>query len=357
MKILIVSDAWLPQINGVVRTIQASQRELEKAGHSVLVVGPDLSRNLTFSMPTYKEISIELFAGKRLESILDTFKPDTIHVATEGPLGWSMRRLCLRRGYAFTTAYHTRFPEYLALRFLPWLSPFVSWLAYQVLRHFHRPSSCVMVPTSSLATLLQKHGFRNVALWSRGVDTEVFVPSGKSFEPFCDLKRPILLYVGRVSAEKNLPAFLECRSEGTKVVIGSGPDLDRFIAAYPQTVFLGSLEKQTLAQAYSSADLFVFPSKSDTFGLVLLEACAAGLRIAAYPVLGPIDIFDQPDSDSFVCLNDDLGVAIEQALKLPDSKIQPRRFAENRSWAVATRQFEANLRPLTLENPKIQPKS
>ncbi len=357
MKILIVSDAWLPQVNGVVRTLQSTARELEKSGHIVKIVGPDLSRWSSFAMPTYAEIVLEFFAGRRLSSIVESFAPDTIHIATEGPLGWAARSMCLRHGWSFTTAYHTRFPQYVAVRAPSFLRPVVRHLLYVVLKVFHAPSHAVMATTPTIVSDLLAHGFSNVVLWSRGVDTDFFTLWGKGFPAYDTLKKPILLYVGRVATEKNLEDFLRLQTNGSKVIVGSGPDRDKLAALYPDAHFLGRMEGEALARAYAAADLFVFPSCSDTFGLVLLEACAAGLRIAAYPVPGPKDIFDQPDAKDFVVLDVDLQRAVNLALALPESPQAPRRFALSHSWARATADFCRYLCPLTLKMPKSEPES
>jgi len=350
MKILIITDAWIPQVNGVVRTLQATQCELEKSGHTVQVIGPDLSRWTAFAVPTYTEIVLELFPLRRLLRAIAAFAPDSLHIATEGPLGWAARRLCLLNGWAFTTAYHSRFPEFIGARVPRILSGLAQRLAYAVLRRFHAPSAAVMVPTSSMVADLDANGFTNLVLWSRGVDTGVFTLRGKFFEPYATLKRPILLYVGRISVEKNIESFLTLFTNGTKVVVGSGPDLERLRAACPEACFLGHLQGEQLAQAYAAADVFVFPSKSDTFGLVLLEACACGLRIAAYPVSGPKDIFAGEEASGFVALDADLQKAVDRALTLSESPLAPHQFAQNHSWEASTRQFFAILCPM---HPKM----
>lgn len=352
MKILIVSDAWLPQVNGVVRTLQATCRELEKMGHVVKVIGPDLTRMMTFALPTYTEIVLEFFPGPRLAKEITAFAPDSIHIATEGPLGWSARRLCLKRGWQYTTAYHTRFPQFFSARVPRFLCTLTEVIMYAVVRFFHRSSFAVMVPTVSVAQDLKAHGFHNIVVWSRGVDTALFTLGGKGFAPYQNLPRPILLYVGRVSVEKKLEDFLRLQTNGSKVIVGSGPDTEKLKAAFPDAHFLGRMEHETLAKAYAAADLFVFPSKSDTFGLVLLEACAAGLRIAAYPVAGPKDIFAEAAARDFVVLDESLQRAVDQALALPESPQAPRKFAERHSWAAATAQFCSHLSPLTPQNPE-----
>lgn len=349
MKILIVSDAWEPQVNGVVRTLQATKRELEKAGHKVEIVGPDLSRFFTFAIPFYREIAVELFSRYRLTQIIRVFDPDTIHIATEGPLGWAARSICLHNRWKFTTAYHTNFPQYCAARVPKFLGPLAEKCAYLVLKRFHAASSAVMVATGSVERELRAHGIAHLVRWSRGVDTVTFNPGPKECVFFEGMPRPILLYVGRVSVEKNLEAFLDLHTVGTKVVIGSGPDMAQLKAHYPEARFLGRMERGDLAKAYAAADLFVFPSISDTFGLVLLEACASGLRIAALPVSGPLDVLGGNEAGKFTALDDNLQVAVDKALSFPESPSLPRRFAEKHAWNIATAQFLEHLVPITSE--------
>lgn len=345
MRILIITDAWLPQTNGVVRTLQSMKQELMKAGHEVELVGPDPHRWSSLRLLTYSEITLEFFPSARLSRVMDNFRPEAIHIATEGPLGWAARRLCLERGFSFSTAYHTRFPEYLSAR-SPWfLRSLVERAAYAVLRRFHYSSLAVMTTTESMFETLVAHGFLRIAHWSRGVDTQLFTPEGRDAGFYSGLPRPILLYVGRVSVEKNLPAFLELKTNGTKVIVGAGPDLKRLAARHPEVRFLGRLERERLVKAYASADVFVFPSKTDTFGLVLLEACASGLRVAAYPVSGPKDVLGGEEAQAFTALDGDLQRALDRALALPDTRILPRAFAEKHSWAVSAAQFYHNLWP------------
>lgn len=340
MKILIVSDAWHPQINGVVRTLQATERELRRSDHDVEIIGAVTDNWRSFSLPTYPDVTLELFAGRRLLKAIDSFRPDAIHIATEGPLGWAARGLCLKNRWPFTTAYHTRLPEYVAARVYSVTSRTVENLAYATVRKFHAPSGAVMVPTSSIENELREHGFKNLERWRRGVDTSVFRPCGKSLAAYADMPRPILLYVGRVSVEKNLPAFLKLETPGSKVVVGDGPDMPRLLESFPNAHFLGSIDdNELLARHYSAADLFVFPSLTDTFGLVLMEACAAGLRVAGYPAPGPSDVFADPATRSFAVLEDDLQQAVDKALTLPDTPDAPRKFAEGSSWEACTAEF------------------
>ncbi|HEV3042620.1 MAG TPA: glycosyltransferase family 1 protein [Roseiarcus sp.] len=347
MKILIISDAWFPQVNGVVRTLEATAKELARLGHETRIVGPDLNRRLTFALRFYPEIKLEFFAHRRLERVLREFQPDFIHIATEGPLGWAARRLCLFRTLPFTTAYHTRFPEYLAARTPRFLQGFLRLTAYALLRRFHAPASVVMVATASIEQELRARRFRRLVRWSRGVDTNLFRPYGKDLAAYANAPRPVLLYVGRVSVEKNLRAFLDVAGLGSQIVIGDGPDLAALQKQYPDAHFLGALSGEDLARHYAAADLFVFPSTTDTFGLVLLEASAAGLRIAAVPAPGPSDIFADGAGKGFVAMDPDLGRAIAAALRLPDDSNAPRAFAQRFTWAACTEEFFAHLQAPT----------
>ncbi len=333
MRIMIVSDAWHPQVNGVVRTLTKTREGLEAMGHVVELIGPGEFR--TMPCPTYPEIELALLPYRGLARKIDAFAPDAIHIATEGPLGLAARRYCTRRGYAFTTAYHTKFPEYVAERArLP-----INW-SYAFMRWFHGGSSAVMVATNSLADSLRERGFLNLRTWSRGVDVERFRPRDKSI---LDLPRPIHLYAGRVVVDKNIEAFLKLDLPGTKLVVGIGPQLEEYRAKYPEAVFAGYLENGALAGYFAAADVFVFPSLTDTFGLVLLEALASGVPVAAYPVTGPLDVIGpHPDVG---CLDADLGRAIAGALgKSPEAC---RALALEYSWEACTRQFLGNLAPIT----------
>jgi glycosyltransferase involved in cell wall biosynthesis len=331
MRILIVSDAWLPQVNGVVRTLHAIGGELRQAGHPVDVIGPDRFRSIP--CPTYSEIRLALAPGRRLHRLIEDFAPDTIHIATEGPLGWSARRYCRRRGFAFTTSFHTRFPEYVAARF-----PVPTPLTYSVVRRFHGAAAVTMVATPGLRDELAERGFRRLALWTRGVDLDLFRPRAKR-DP--GRPRPYFLYVGRVAVEKNIAAFLAIDLPGTKIVVGDGPELAKLRREYPAVVFLGGKYERELAQLYADADVFVFPSLTDTFGNVLLEALASGVPVAAFPVRGPVDVID----DAAVgCLDRDLRAAALRALALDGAAC--RRFAERHSWQRSAEQFLANLVPL-----------
>jgi len=331
MKIMIVTDAWKPQVNGVVRTLQTTARELQVMGHTVDFLTP--LEFPTVPCPTYPDIRLSLFPGKRVRRRLSDFDPDALHIATEGPLGMAARRFALARHLPFTTAYHTRFPEYVRARTgLPLSS------TYAFLRWFHGPSECVMAPTEVVKRDLESYGFKNVVTWSRGVDLDIFKPQHSDrlkSEP------PIFLYVGRVAVEKNIEAFLELELPGSKWVAGVGPALKRLQARYPHVNYLGVLNQHELAQVYAAADVFVFPSKTDTFGLVLLEAMACGLPVAAYPVTGPLDVIG--DSKLAGVMHEDLRTACLEALKLrrEDAAAHARKF----SWRAATEQFLAHLHP------------
>ena len=330
-RVLIVTDAWAPQVNGVVRTLEILGRDLEALGHDVRYATPE--GRFTIPMPTYPEIRLAIFPRKSLEAMIADFKPTAIHIATEGTLGFSARAICLKRKIPFSTSFHTRFPEYLKARV-----PFIPLNAvYAFLRWFHGPATAMMVATPSLMREMQSHGFTNCRIWSRGVDVDVFRPIPGADMPFA---RPIWLSVGRVAVEKNLDAFLSLNLPGTKVVIGDGPALATLKARYPDAKFLGSKTGENLVRHYAASDVFVFPSKTDTFGLVLLEALACGVPVAAYPVQGPLDVIgDAPVG----VLSDDLKDACLQALKIP--RDDARAFAKTRSWRACTAQFLANLPP------------
>ncbi|NYZ11363.1 glycosyltransferase family 1 protein [Azospirillum sp. RWY-5-1] len=332
MNILIVTDAWHPQVNGVVRTIDTVRAELEKMGQTVEVIGPDRFR--TVPLPTYPEIRLALGAGRRLKGMLEGLRPDCIHIATEGPLGHAARRYCLKRNIPFTTAYHTRFPEYIRDR-----APVPLALSYAIVRRFHDPASAVMVATPSIEKALKDRGFRNIRRWTRGVDTELFRPRDKSFltDP-----RPISMYVGRVAVEKNLEDFLKLDIPGTKYVVGDGPAREELQKKYPNVRWAGAQHGENLARYYAAADVFVFPSRSDTFGLVLLEALASGVPVAAYPVPGPLDVMD---GSAAGCLDVDLKRAVETALTIPPERC--REYALTFSWKASAEQFLSNLRPFT----------
>ncbi len=331
MKIALVSDAWLPQVNGVVRTLTAVAREAVGLGHEVLTITPDRFR--TLPCPTYPEIRLALLPGRKVARLLDKAVPDHIHIATEGPLGMAARRYCLRRGLAFTTSFHTRFPEYVAARFgVP------VRLTYAWLRHFHAAASGVMTAAPSVRRELEGRGFRNIRPWTRGVDAELFEPGLRT--DFPGIPRPIFLTVSRIAVEKNVAAFLELDLPGSKMVVGDGPQLAEMKRRFPTVHFMGGREGRDLARHYASADVFVFPSLTDTFGLVLLEALAAGLPVAAFPVTGPLDVLgDAPVG----YLDTDLRRAALACLTI--AREGCRAHALKFSWRATAQQFLGNLVP------------
>jgi glycosyltransferase involved in cell wall biosynthesis len=340
MRIAIVTDAWAPQVNGVVQTLSRTRDQLIAMGHEILMVTPAGRR--TVPMPTYPEIRLALFPGRSVRCDLDEFGPDAVHIATEGPLGLAARRYCIRNGRPFTTAYHTQFPDYVRARFpVP-----ISWTV-RLLRWFHCRAVRTMVPTQGVADKLARRGFENLVIWSRGVDTTLFTP-GERFD--YGMPGPVWIYMGRVAVEKNIGAFLELELPGSKVVIGGGPDRERLAAEHPDTLFLGFRFGPELARYLAGGDVFVFPSTTDTFGLVMLEAMACGLPVAALPVDGPIDVVRHGETGM---LDEDLRSACLAALRLDRNVC--RRFAESRSWRRATAQFEAYLAPRTLETASDQP--
>lgn len=351
-RICIVTDAWHPQVNGVVRTLDSLRGELKRSGHKVFMLTPKLFK--TVACPTYPEIRLSLNAPFRVAGFLRRFRPDAIHIATEGPLGWWARRWCIRNNVAFTTAYHTAFPEYISAR-----TSLPAGLFYPVFRRFHAPSTGVLVATQTVSNMLQARGFKNIRPWTRGVDTHLFQPksSDGTDQVAATAKEPFLLYVGRVAVEKNIEAFLECKTPGRKVIVGDGPALARLKTAYPEVDFLGARFGRDLAALYASADVFVFPSKTDTFGLVMIEALAAGTPVAAYPVQGPLDVLGPdgrgPGTGAFAnwskpvaALNTDLATAIEQALSVDRSDCCD--YAQLYDWKTVAQQF---IRALSIQPP------
>jgi glycosyltransferase involved in cell wall biosynthesis len=334
-RILLATDAWRPQVNGVVRTLETSIHHLRARGHEVAVIHPGLFA--TIRNPLYPEIRLA-WPGRRLVTrLVREFQPDVVHVATEGPVGLVVRALCLRNRWRFTTSYHSKFPEYLQeLARVP-----IRW-SYAFLRWFHAPSAAVMVSTPSLEAELAGRGFRNLRRWSRGVDLGLFYPRPKTWAHY---PRPVLLYAGRVSKEKSVDEFLSVRHPGTKIVVGDGPAREGLQKAFPDAVFLGYRKGEALAEAYANADVFVFPSKTDTFGLVLIEALASGIPVAAYPVVGPIDIVTEPGTGA---LDSDLGRAIERALATGDSEACVRH-ARTFTWERSTDQLVANFVPVQMK--------
>jgi len=333
LRVLVVTDAWHPQVNGVVRTLETLGEHLEKLGNEVRYITPDMFR--TIPLPTYSEIRLALAPYRRIARIINEFKPDAIHIATEGPLGMAARRFCVRRQHPFTTSLHTRFPEYVNARTkLP-----VSW-GYKVLRWFHRPASAVMVATPTLMEEMRARGLERLRIWSRGVDMAKFRPAEtREQREYLGFARPIWLYVGRVAVEKNVEAFLKEPLEGTKVIVGSGPQLEELKQRFPEAKFLGPKFGPELAATYAAADVFVFPSRTDTFGLVNVEALASGVPVAAYPVQGPLEIIE---GSGVGALDEDLGEACRKALGIADAAAC-RAHAQRFSWEACTKQFLANL--------------
>jgi glycosyltransferase involved in cell wall biosynthesis len=334
MRIAVVTDAWRPQVNGVVTTLSRVGECLEADGHHVRFISPLDFR--TVPCPTYPEIRLALFPGRRLHRLIEEFRPQAIHIATEGPLGHAARAYCRQHGLPFTTAYHTQFPQYLRLRF-----PIPLQVSYGYLRRFHRPAVRTIVPTETVRQELLAQGFEHVELWSRGVDSSLFHPREKEF--IRDL-RPVALYAGRVAVEKNLEAFLKLDFPGSKYVVGAGPDLDALRQKYPGVRFVGFKHGEELASYIAAADVFVFPSKTDTFGLTMLEAMAAGVPVAAYPVTGPKDVVRHGETGY---LDADLGRAVAGALTLaPQACVD---FARSRTWEACARQLLGFLAPFDFD--------
>jgi glycosyltransferase involved in cell wall biosynthesis len=338
MRIAIATDAWMPQINGVVRTLSTTVNALIARDHDVELITPN--QFFTVPMPGYREIRLAVAPRFGARRTLAEFKPDIVHISTEGPIGWSARSWCLAHGKPFTSAFHTRFPDYASVR--TGLSPDRFW---PIMRRFHAPSQAVLAATPGLMAELAERGIPKTRLWSRGVDTAIFHPKQLPFASLAHLPKPLFLSVGRVAKEKNLEAFLNCEIQGSKVVVGDGPMLNELKEKYPDVHFTGSLQGTELAGAYAAADVFAFPSKTDTFGLVMIEALACGVPVAGYPVAGPLDIVGidgrGPGSDlenPVGALNDDLSAAMRQALacKRDDAAAYGRRF----SWDRCTSQFE-----------------
>ena len=338
MRILLATDAWEPQVNGVVRTLTRIVAELRDMGDEVEVISPD--QFPSFPLPTYPEIKLAVGAYEKVQDKFKSFEPEAIHIATEGPIGLAARRICIEWKLPFTTSYHTRFPEYVSAR-LP--VPLAAGYAY--MKWFHKPSGRLMVATPTLRDELSRHGFRNLSQWSRGVDTEVFKPRvAGAPDPYEGLKRPIFLNVGRVAVEKNIEAFVSLDLPGTKVVVGDGPQREELSQRYPEVVFVGAKFGDELSAYFAGADVFVFPSLTDTFGLVLLEAMASGTPVAAFSAPGPIDLI--PGSGAGVVAPgqvDGLGEACLACLTLDRAAV--RAFAEQFSWPACAEEFRRNLQP------------
>jgi glycosyltransferase involved in cell wall biosynthesis len=334
--ILVATDAWHPQVNGVVRTLTMMAEAAKSFGVDISFLSPQSFR--TFAMPSYPDLRLALPGPAKIASLIEAAKPDGIHIATEGPIGFMVRRYCRKRGLPFTTSFHTRFPEYVSAR-----SPVPEAWVWRGLRWFHKPSQAVMAATPALAAELRARGFRNVVLCSRGVDTALFHPRAIDL---C-LPAPVFLSVGRVAVEKNLEAFLELDLPGTKVVVGDGPARLALERQYPDAVYLGARHGEELAEIYAAADVFVFPSKTDTFGLVLLEALASDLPVAAFPVAGPRDVIGTAPVG---VLHEDLRTACLGALQISTETCV--EFAAAHTWQASARVFvehALNVRPVAPE--------
>ncbi len=333
---MIVSDAWFPQTNGVVNTLAQTAAWLGRFGHEIRLITPQNFRSV--ACPSYPEIRLSLFSYRSVSQQINVFVPDALHIATEGPLGLAARRYCLNKNMRFTTSYHTQFPQYLRLRY-----PIPRRVSYALIRWFHAPATRCMVSTQTVQQELAARGFKNLARWQRGVDTELFKPRDKTF---LSLPRPIAACVGRVAVEKNIEAFLKMPWQGSKIVIGDGPARARLQAEYPNAVYVGLRLGEDLAAHLAAADILVFPSFTDTFGLVNLEAMACGVPVAAYPVTGPIDVIEDGVTGA---LDNNLAAAAERALGI--SPVACRARALRSGWDVCARQFESNLVPTLRSTP------
>lgn len=340
MRIAILTDAWFPQVNGVVRTLNTTIELLKSWGHEVLVINPQMFR--TLPAPTYPDIRLAVMPSRGVKRRLDEFQPQAIHISTEGSIGWAGRRYCLEHDFPYTSAYHTRFPEYVRLR-----APIPLTLSYAFMRRFHSDSAGVMVATESMRKNLDAHGFFKLRTWSRGVDLDRFHPDHR---PVYDLPRPIHLHLGRVAVEKNITAFLDLDLPGSKVIVGDGPARKELETRYPDAHFLGYKQNSDLARHLADADLLVFPSRTDTFGLVMLEAMASGVPVAAYPVEGPLDLVENGLNGY---LDEDLATAVDKARSVDPANC--RRFAEQFSWEACTEQFLSNLEPIPEMEVEVEP--
>jgi len=332
VRIAIVTDAWSPQVNGVVRTLQSVTAELRTMGHEVLVISPDLFHSVP--CPTYPEIRLAFASTGAVGRMLEAFSPQAVHLATEGPVCLAARRWCLQRDFPFTTAYHTQFPDYVAARTgvnPGWVWRYITW--------FHGPAQSIFAATPSIAATLRAHGLRRIRHWGRGVDLATF--AGAAPDPAIRrLPGPVMLYVGRVAVEKNIAAFLAATHPGSKVVVGDGPARANLEAKYPDAYFLGPKFGAELAAAYAAADVFVFPSRTDTFGLVMIEALASGTPVAAYPVTGPIDVL----TPEVGAMDEDLDTAIAAALTR--DRAACAAYGRTFTWAASARQFLQALVPI-----------
>jgi glycosyltransferase involved in cell wall biosynthesis len=344
VRIAIATDAWSPQVNGVVRTLQSVRAELERQGHEVLVLSPDLFYSLP--CPTYPEIRLALATTAQVGKLLTEFSPHAIHLATEGPVCLAARRWCLMRGFPFTTAYHTQFPDYVSAR--TGVNP--EWI-WRYIRWFHEPAQAILASTPSIKATLNEHGLHRVRHWGRGVDLSTFsgavVPNAMMRALAESGRGPVQLYVGRVAVEKNIEAFLTTRHPGTKVIVGDGPARASLEARYPEAKFLGPLFGHDLAAAYAAADVFVFPSRTDTFGLVMIEAMACGTPVAAFPVTGPVDVLT-PDVG---VMDENLDVAIAAALG--KDRAACAAYGQGFTWEASARQFLTALAPIGLDDEAL----
>jgi len=328
MRLMVATDAWYPQVNGVVRVYEQFARHARAMGHEVIFLNPE--NRPSVPCPTYPEIRLAMISQRGVRREIERIQPEFIHIATEGPVGVATRKFCLRAGLPFTTSYHTRFPEYVAAR-----APIPASWGYAYMRWFHNAGNGIMVSTQSLRDDLAARGFIKTYQWSRGVDTELFRPRN---ERLFGSDAPVFMYVGRVAPEKNIEAFLDLDLPGKKVVVGPGPQLEALRSRYPDVIFTGTKFGEELAACFASADVFVFPSKTDTYGVVLLEALAAGTPVAAYPVTGPRDIVVQ---GRVGVLDEDLGRAARAALNIDRDAC--RNYALKFSWDVSTRQLLNNI--------------
>lgn len=341
MRIAIATDAWLPQVNGVVRTMTETVARLRARGFDVDVFAPD--RFTTIPCLGYPEIRLALAPRFGLRKALNSFNPDIVHIVTEGPIGWAARGWCLKHNIPFTTAFHTRFPDYVAER-----TPLLSNAIWPIMRKFHAPSRAVLTATQSLRNELHSRGIETTRPWSRGIDHGLFHNRHAIHPLMADLPKPVLLSVGRVAVEKNLKSFLDADVAGTKVIVGDGPARPALEAQYPEAIFLGTKRGSELASIYASADVFVFPSKTDTFGLVIVEALACGAPVAGYPVPGPIDIIgvdgrglDGTLAEPVGCLDDNIVTAINRAVKM--SRQSAAQYGAQFCWDACTDQFIAGV--------------
>jgi glycosyltransferase involved in cell wall biosynthesis len=337
MRITLVSDAWTPQVNGVVRTLTTVVDLATARGHHIQTITPD--RFFSVPMPSYPEIRLALTTRTKVAATIAEFAPQSVHIATEGPLGWLARSWCLRNKVPFTTSFHTRFPDYVSAR--TGLSPAPFW---KLLERFHAPARHVLVATPRLAAELAEHGLTRTRPWTRGVDLNLFTPAREPHPLYAELKRPVALHVGRVAVEKNIAAFLAADWPGDKVVVGDGPALEELQAAYPEAHFLGALHGEALASAFVGADILVFPSRTDTFGLVIIEALACGTPVAGYPVPGPLDILGPEgcglgDSASARIGGVDEDLATAMRLALTADRADCARYGAQFSWERSCDQF------------------